>query len=300
MPEPLIGRVVRRQSWLEPLSNFTQKVVGGTFRALGPLGRPVRNLLAGTWLLKHPLHPLLTDVPVGAWTVGVIADYAAHFTHSIPESAGDVALIVGFLVALLTLITGYTDFFDTFGLERRFGCAHGLLMTLVVGVDGVSVLLRWLGSASLHPLAVGLSTAAYAVLAVGAWIGGHVVFAIGYNVNRNAFVESGPDDWTAAGSATDVPAEGMIAVDVAGMRVLLARDQGRICALSDTCTHVGAPLHEGTLAAGVITCPWHASRFRLGDGRCVGAPATQDLPQLLVREVDGNVEVKLGEPLHDA
>ena len=88
-------------------------------------------------------------------------------------------------------------------------------------------------------------------------------------------------------------------VNVGGMNVLLARDRGVICALSDVCTHVGAPLHEGTLENGVITCPYHASQFRLRDGHTVKGPATMDLPQLEVRETDGVLEVKLTEPLHD-
>jgi nitrite reductase/ring-hydroxylating ferredoxin subunit/uncharacterized membrane protein len=299
MPETPLAKIVRSQSWLEPFADVTQKIVAGAYKALGPLGLPARNLMHGTWLLRHPLHPALTDVPIGAWTVGVVADYAAHFTHAIPESAGDVALIVGLLAALLTLVTGFTDFIDTFGLERRFAAAHGLIMTAVVAVEAVSVFLRWFGGAGLHPLAVALSTVGWLAVLLGAWYGGHVVFAIGYPVNRNAFIESGPDDWTAAGSAEAVPDGGMTMVQVNGMNVLLARDGGRICALSDVCTHVGGPLHEGAREEGVVICPWHASRFRLSDGRCVGGPASQDLPQMLVREVNGVVEVKLAEPVHE-
>ena len=299
MPETPLERFIRRQAWLEPLGDVTQKATGATFKALGPADRPVRNLLHGTWLLRHPLHPALTDIPIGAWTVGVIADYAAHFTHAIPESAGDIALIVGLLAALAAFLTGIADYFDMFGLERRIGTAHGLTMSTVILIEALSLFLRWFGGAGLHPVAVAVSTIAWVLLLVGAWIGGHAVFAIAYPVNRNALIESGPDDWTAACPIDAVPAEGMTMVNVGGMPVLLARDQGAICALSDVCTHVGAPLHEGTLENGVITCPWHASQFRMRDGHTVRGPATMDLPQLLVREAGGQVEVKLAEPLHD-
>lgn len=298
MPETLIGKVVRRQSWLEPLSDVTQKAVSGSYRALGAPGKALQNLLYGTWLFRHPLHPALTDVPVGAWTVGVVADYVAHFTNRIPEAAGDIALAVGLTVALLTLITGYTDFVHTFGLERRFGCAHGLLMSIVVLVDTVSMALRWWAPAGAHPAAVALSTIAFAVLLLGAWIGGHVVFGIGYAVNHDAFLD-GPEDWSAAGRADDVSAEGMHMVVAGGMNVLLARSGNKICALADVCTHAGGPLHEGTLVDGIVTCPWHFSRFRLSDGRAVGGPATFDQPRLIVRDTDGRLEVKLEEPLHE-
>jgi nitrite reductase/ring-hydroxylating ferredoxin subunit len=197
------------------------------------------------------------------------------------------------------IVTGLADYFDTFGLERRFATAHYLTMATVVVIDLVSLLLRWFAGAGAHPVAVALSTIGWVILLLGAWIGGHVVYAIAYPVNRNAVVESGPDEWTAAGPAASVPAEGMTMVNVAGMNVLLARDHGVICALSDVCTHVGAPLHEGSLENGVITCPFHASKFRLRDGHTVEGPATMDLPLLQVRETDGIVEVKLTEPLHE-
>src|SRR5215813_8902073 len=38
--------------------------------------RPLKLFLNGTWL-GHPLHPLLTDVPIGAWTVTIVLDLIA-------------------------------------------------------------------------------------------------------------------------------------------------------------------------------------------------------------------------------
>lgn len=297
MPEPLLGRIARRQNWLEPVSDVVQKAVAGFYGGLGPLGRFLKTVANGTFVLRHPLHPALTDVPIGAWTVGVVADYVAHFTNRIPEAAGDVALAVGLAVAVVTLITGYTDFQDTFALERRFGCVHGMLMTVAVLIDTASIALRWWSGAGLHPLAVALATAGYALVLLGSWYGGHLVFGIGYAVNRDAFLE-GPDDWTPAGAAADVPADGMRMVEAGGMKVLLTREAGEVCAISAVCSHAGGPLHEGTLEKGVVTCPWHFSRFRVCDGRAVGGPATFDQPKLLVRETEGRLEVRLETPLH--
>jgi Rieske Fe-S protein len=41
---------------------------------------------------------------------------------------------------------------------------------------------------------------------------------------------------------------------------------------------MGGPLHEGTLADGCATCPWHGSQFRLYDGSVVHGPATGPQP----------------------
>jgi nitrite reductase/ring-hydroxylating ferredoxin subunit/uncharacterized membrane protein len=293
----LVERTIRRQRWTEPVSDAVQKWVGGFYGALGSPGKVLKNLAHGTLILRHPLHPALTDVPLGAWTVGVIADYVAHFNTRIPESAGDIALAVGLAVGLLTVLTGYTDFHETFGLERRFAVVHGLMMTIVFAIDALSLALRWWTGENLHPLAVGLSTGAWALLIAAAWLGGHVVFGTGTMVNRGAFLE-GPDDWVDAGAAGEVPASGMHLVEAGGMKVVIARDAGRICAFAAVCSHAGGPLEEGTLEDGVVTCPWHGSRFRIRDGRAVGGPATFDQATLEVRELEGNLQVKLSEPLH--
>ena len=37
-------------------------------------GGPVKDALSGTFL-GHPVHPLLTDVPIGTWTSAVMLDW---------------------------------------------------------------------------------------------------------------------------------------------------------------------------------------------------------------------------------
>jgi len=75
------------------------------------------------------------------------------------------------------------------------------------------------------------------------------------------------------------------------------RREGLLHAIGAVCSHAGGPLQEGKLEGEVVTCPWHYSRFRFGDGKVVGGPATFDQPPLLVRERGGAVEVKLAHPL---
>ena len=43
------------------------------FNLLGERGRRLQGVLHGTWL-GHPIHPALTDVPLGAWTAGLALD----------------------------------------------------------------------------------------------------------------------------------------------------------------------------------------------------------------------------------
>jgi nitrite reductase (NADH) small subunit len=47
---------------------------------------------------------------------------------------------------------------------------------------------------------------------------------------------------------------------------------GQYQAIDDTCPHMGASLTGGVIEDGVVTCPWHAWRFRLCDGAWADNP----------------------------
>jgi nitrite reductase (NADH) small subunit len=42
--------------------------------------------------------------------------------------------------------------------------------------------------------------------------------------------------------------------------------EGQYYAIDDVCPHMGASLSGGYVENGIVTCPWHAWRFRLADG----------------------------------
>jgi nitrite reductase (NADH) small subunit len=62
------------------------------------------------------------------------------------------------------------------------------------------------------------------------------------------------------------------AVEVAGKLVAVFRQQGQYYAIDDVCPHMGASLSGGYVEKGIVTCPWHAWRFRLADGAWADNP----------------------------
>lgn len=51
---------------------------------------------------------------------------------------------------------------------------------------------------------------------------------------------------------------------VEGVKVLLAKIDDEVHALSSKCTHFGAPLVKGVVTAdGRLTCPWHGGSFHV-------------------------------------
>ena len=47
---------------------------------------------------------------------------------------------------------------------------------------------------------------------------------------------------------------------------------GQFHAIDDLCPHMGASLAGGYVENGIVTCPWHAWRFRLADGTWADNP----------------------------
>src|SRR5215831_12842292 len=92
----------------------------------------------------------------------------------------------------------------------------------------------------------------------------------------------------------ELPENELRRVEVGRVPVLLVRRQGRIFALAETCSHLSGPLAEGRLEGDSVVCPWHGSRFALGDGRVLNGPATHPQPCFAARVRDGRIEVRAG------
>ena len=61
-----------------------------------------------------------------------------------------------------------------------------------------------------------------------------------------------------------------IEVMLNGWPILICRNGGSIFAVINRCSHAAAPLVDGRVRLGAITCPLHGVRFDLASGRCLG------------------------------
>lgn len=90
-----------------------------------------------------------------------------------------------------------------------------------------------------------------------------------------------------AGRVDDVAAGTMKQVSIDGFDVLLVRLDDGFRAFNAHCTHYGAPLAEGLLSDGRITCPWHHACFDARNGDLLEPPAFDALASYAVR-IDGD------------
>jgi nitrite reductase (NADH) small subunit/3-phenylpropionate/trans-cinnamate dioxygenase ferredoxin subunit len=81
-------------------------------------------------------------------------------------------------------------------------------------------------------------------------------------------------------------------VIVGGKLIAVFRIGEHYLAIDDTCPHMGASLSGGAVEDGIVTCPWHAWRFRLGDGAWADNPRIK-IGCYSMRVLDGDVQVEL-------
>jgi nitrite reductase/ring-hydroxylating ferredoxin subunit/uncharacterized membrane protein len=274
-----------------PLEALLNRMFQGTFL------RPIKLLLNGT-LLGHPLHPVLKDVPVGAWTFTVIFDLAG-LLFKVPSFglAASVTTGVGIAGALGAAAAGLMDWMDVDPPEKSVGAVHAILNVAATLVFAASLYLRWKIGWQLSWTTCIVALSGYLLMTVGATLGGSMVYRMGVMINRNAY-RNGPAEFRPAVAAAKLEEGKMLRVEVEGQPILLvktgdAKSGGKICAIGAVCSHYGAPLNEGTIEDGAVRCPWHGSRFALEDGSVREGPTCTPVPCYEVRVAKDQVEVKM-------
>jgi nitrite reductase/ring-hydroxylating ferredoxin subunit/uncharacterized membrane protein len=246
----------------------------------------------GRWV-GHPLHPALSDLPVGLWTAATVLDVTDR--SPAPGNGLDAAGMLsaaGIVASCATALTGLTDWTVSDEQDRRVGLFHGLLNTVALGLQGVSLATRMTGHRS---TARALGAASLTVTAAAAYLGGHLVFTKGVMVNRVGWAV-GPRRWVRALPEADLPDDSPLAIEAEGRQILLYRHGGILYAIDNICSHAGGLLSRGTVADLTVTCPLHGSRFALADGSVRRGPAHQPQPVLRTRIRNGWIEVRGSQP----
>lgn len=84
-------------------------------------------------------------------------------------------------------------------------------------------------------------------------------------------------------------------VELAGKEYALFRTNDGVCAIDNACPHEGAPLAQGEMANGIVTCPWHGWTFKACNG-CSIDPAGHDVKSYAVKLEGGRIFLNTGAP----
>jgi uncharacterized membrane protein len=215
---------------LERLSDTLQeaiKVVVGTHRKPP---RRLKSFLNGTWF-GHPLHPVMTDVPIVAWLLTAIFDiiWLISPSHNGWAALGAfVAVIVGLLGALGAIATGLTDWSDTYGAERRIGLDHALFNASATILYLISFILRLIAGPGDGLAAAILGFVGLACVIYAGYLGGEMVFTKGTGVNHTAWEVAG-EDYEAVLPLESVEENKLYRVTASGVPVVLLRQGMQFC-----------------------------------------------------------------------
>ncbi|MEU2950746.1 Rieske 2Fe-2S domain-containing protein [Streptomyces xanthochromogenes] len=264
-------------------------------RITGPLQKAIRALPLGPYRavlqgrpIGHPLHPVLVQVPIGAWTSAAVLDL-------VPGGGRNARLLIGMGVvsAVPAAWAGWVDWAEQPERQLRTGVVHAASNGLAIGLYAGSWAVRGRGRPVLGRL---LAFAGLGVASAGGMIGGHLAFrqAVGSNKTEpvDHLVEPG---WHPVGSPSEFPEGQGVRRMLGEVPLLVVREpHGEFRVLVDRCSHMAGPLSQGKVADGCVECPWHGSVFRLTDGQNVGGPATAPQPVFETRLTeDGVLEVRL-------
>ena len=266
----------------EPAATIAKKI-----RDVMPAGGGIKDLLSGVQL-GHALHPLMTDLPIGAWTSATILDLVGGEAS---RPAAQKLVGIGLAAAAPTAWTGWSDWADTEPgnpTVRRLGIVHAAANGTAALLYGLSLAARRRGA---HTTGVLFGLAGAGAMGAGGWLGGDLVLARGVGVNQTAF-DAEPSDWTAVLDASMLGDDRPTAAMAGELALMIVKREGRVYAMADRCAHRGGPLHEGELEGDCIACPWHGTLFRLEDGSVERGPSAYPQPVYEARLHDGRVEVR--------
>ncbi|HKA99021.1 MAG TPA: Rieske 2Fe-2S domain-containing protein [Streptosporangiaceae bacterium] len=282
---------VDRLGWLRSLNDWLAAILV-PFRERHQDNLALELMHGGRWA-GHPIHPALSDLPIGLWAGATVLDAADR--GPAPEGGIDAAGVLsaaGIVAAGATALTGLTDWTVSDDQDRRVGLFHGLLNTVALGLQCASLGSRLAGHRS---TARALGAAGLTVTAAAGYLGGHLVFTKGVMVSRVAWA-AGPRRWVRALPEADLPEDSPVAVEAEGRQVMLYRHRGNLYAIDNICSHAGGLLSRGAVEDLTVTCPLHGSRFSLADGCVSRGPASQPQPVLRTRIRNGWIEVRGSQP----
>jgi nitrite reductase/ring-hydroxylating ferredoxin subunit/uncharacterized membrane protein len=251
----------------------------------------VRDALHGVQV-GHPLHPTLVQVSLGAFMSASVLD-------ALPgnDAAATALVATGLATVPMTAASGLADWSELHEGQQRVGLVHAVLNGSAATLYGLSLASRLRGS---QATGRALGWAGLGLLGLGGFLGGHLSFRQASGANH---AEDVPHlvrpGWQDLCPRDDLPEGEMVRRLLRGdnddVPLLVLRRGDTVTVLSDRCTHLSGPLHEGELVEDgtCVECPWHGSVFRLADGAVHRGPATAPAHAFDVRVTDGRVEVQL-------
>jgi nitrite reductase/ring-hydroxylating ferredoxin subunit/uncharacterized membrane protein len=238
----------------------------------------------------QPAHPALVRLPLGCWTSAVLLDLFPG-----TERAAGVLIATGVAGTAPAAATGLADWSALHQDQQRVGLVHAVCQT-----GAASLFLASLAARAGGRTATGraLSASGLALATIGTYLGGHLALRLGAGASHAEQIShlSGLG-WHDLCELGELPDRRPVRRQLGYLSLLVYRQGTEVSVLSDRCSHLGGPLHQGRIlmerGTVCIACPWHGSTFAVADGTVVHGPATARQPSFETRvTADGRVELR--------
>jgi uncharacterized membrane protein len=144
-------------------------LVGGIRKVADQLvSEPGRASVLRSGLVGHALHPVLTDVPLGAWISAAVLDWTGG-PQMRPASRRLIGL--GNAAYLPTAVTGLAEYAGLDARSQRVASVHAVANNVALGLNIASWVAR---RNERHGLGRLLTAGAMTVGGFGAYLGGHL------------------------------------------------------------------------------------------------------------------------------
>ncbi|MFI0791796.1 Rieske 2Fe-2S domain-containing protein [Micromonospora rubida] len=275
---------IEQNSALDGVGDRLQRAVQATIRP-----QRVRDLLHGVFL-GHPLHPALVQVPVGAWISAAVLDLMPGQRRAATTLVG-----LGTVGALPAAVAGLNDWAALARDQRRIGLVHAASTTVGLALYAGSLAARLRGR---HGTGRALAYLGLTAASAGAYIGGHLAYKQGAQVNQSVSeLHRISDGWHPLADLAGLPQRRLVTREMDDVSVILYRHGDEVTVMLERCPHQGGPLGEGEVAEigghACVVCPWHGSTFRLNGGEVMHGPSGNDQQILPTRVVDGVLQARL-------
>jgi nitrite reductase/ring-hydroxylating ferredoxin subunit/uncharacterized membrane protein len=282
-PAALAERVEQAHA-LDPVVHWLSD---GVVRAL-PAG-PRTDALHGV-PFGQPAHPALVRLPLGCWMSAVLLDLFGG-----TDRAARMLIGTGVAVTVPAAATGLADWSALHRDQQRVGLVHGVCQASAASLFLGSLAARASGRTRHGRV---LSGCGLLMATAGAYLGGHLALRLGAGASHAEQVShlSGLG-WHDLCGLDQLPDHRPVRRQLGYLSLLVYRQGGEVNVLSDRCSHLGGPLHQGRIViergAACVACPWHGSTFAIADGTVVHGPATARQPAFETRvTADGRVELR--------
>jgi nitrite reductase/ring-hydroxylating ferredoxin subunit/uncharacterized membrane protein len=238
----------------------------------------------------QPAHPALVRLPLGCWTSAALLDLFRG-----TDRASRMLIAAGVAGTVPAAATGLADWSALHTDQQRVGLVHAACQASAATLFLGSLAARARGRPGFGRL---LSASGLALATVGSYLGGHLALRLGAGASHAEQVSHLAGlGWHDLCALRDLPDRHPVRRQLGYLSLLVYRQGRDVSVLSDRCSHLGGPLHQGRIVtergAVCVVCPWHGSTFVIADGTVVHGPATAREPSFETRvTADGRVELR--------